>query len=89
MRRLILLTATLIGLAFIASGCMTREVEYQGVKYRQTQFGINQSVGRLSIQIPDGPKVEIENYSSDGAQAVGVAVEAAVKAAIKSAAPTP
>jgi hypothetical protein len=89
MRRLILLTATLIGLAFIVSGCMTRTVEYQGVKYRQCQIGINQSVGRLSIQIPDGPKVEIENYSSDGAQAIGVAVEAAVKAAIKSAAPTP
>jgi hypothetical protein len=89
MRRLILLTATLIGLAFIASGCMTRTVEYQGVKYTQRQFGVKQSVGKLTIDIPDGPRVEIENYSSDGAQAVGVAVEAAVKAAIKSAAPMP
>jgi hypothetical protein len=87
MRRLILLTATLIGLAWLSSGCMSRTVEYQGVKYTQRQFGINQSVGRLSIQIPNGPKVEVENYSSDGAQAVGVAVEAAVKAAIQSAKP--
>jgi hypothetical protein len=89
MRRLILLTATLIGLAFIASGCMMREVEYQGVKYTQRQFGVKQSIGKLSIEIPNGPQISIDNYSSDGAQAIGVAVEAAVKAAVQSAAPTP
>jgi hypothetical protein len=87
MRRLILLTATLAGVVF--AGCMSRTVEYQGVKYTQRQFGVKQSVGKLVIDIPDGPRVEIENYSSDGAQAIGVAVEAAVKAAVQSAAPTP
>jgi hypothetical protein len=87
MRRLILLTATLAGVVF--AGCMSRTVEYQGVKYTQRQFGVKQSIGKLSIEIPNGPQISIDNYSSDGAQAIGVAVEAAVKAAVQSASPTP
>ncbi len=85
MRRLLLIVLTALGIALLASGCMVRKVEYQGVTYTQHQFGFKQSVGKLSIEIPGGPKVNVENYSSDGAQAVGTAVEAAVSAAIKSA----
>jgi ferric-dicitrate binding protein FerR (iron transport regulator) len=77
--------AAIILCAALLSGCTTRIIEYQGVRYTSETRFTDQSIGRLRIKLPDGTEVELDGYSNDGAAALGVAVEAAVSAAVKGA----
>ena len=63
--------AALIALA----GCATRTVEYQGIKYSTRDFLTQKSVGKISIQLPEGVSVDVENFSSDQTHAAGAIAE--------------